>query len=242
MTPGTRSAEPSSPRAGGPSGQAPGAHGKFTPLTEELHGFLVEHGAREDEVLRRLREETAAMGDVAVMQIPPEQGALLTLLARVAGAHRAIEVGTFTGYSAICIARGLGAGGKLITCELREDYAETARGYFAAAGVAERIELRVGPALETLRSLPGDPLVDLAFVDADKVGYPDYYEECLTRARPGGVIALDNLLLGGRVLDPGCDDESARTMRALAARLGADERVDVAMIGISDGVVLARKR
>ncbi len=215
---------------------------KFTALTAELHGFLVDHGAREDDALRRLRRLTSEMGSVSVMQIAPEQGALLTLLARAIGAEHAIELGTFTGYSAICIARGLAEGGTLVACELSEEYAETAREHFDRAGVADRIELRLGPALETLRSLPDDPAFDLAFIDADKVSYPDYYEECLARVRPGGLIALDNMLLGGRVLDPDPDDESAQTMRALAGRLAGDQRVDIAMLGIADGIALARKR
>ena len=214
---------------------------KFTALTPELHRFLVERGAREDDVLRRLRIETEAMGEVAKMQISPDEGALLRLLASALGATSALEVGTFTGYSAICIARGLGSGGRLLACELSEEYAGIARRWFEEAELGERIEVRIGPAIETLRALPAEPSFDLAFIDADKPGYPDYYEEALARLRPGGLLALDNLLLGGRVLDHEAD-ESARTIRALAERLRGDERVDLAMIGVADGIALARKR
>ena len=154
---------------------------KFTPLNDELHDYIVERGAREDAALRTVREETAALGDIAVMQIAPDQGALMTMLARLIGARRAIEVGTFTGYSAICIARGLAEGGRLVCCELDPERAATAERNFELAGVAERIEVRVGPAGETLDELVaagGEPF-DFAFVDADKQGYDGYYESCL---------------------------------------------------------------
>ena len=223
------------------AGPGPGVE-KFTPLTVELHEFLVEFGAREDRALEHVRRVTAQMGSVSVMQVPAEQGALLTLLLRAIGARRAIEVGTFTGYSAICIARGLAEGGELVACEASEEYAALAREHFDLAGVAEVINLRLGPALETLEGLDDDPPFDFAFIDADKVSYPDYFEECLRLLRPGGLIALDNLLLGGRVVDPAVDDQSAQRMRGLAEQLGDDERVDVAMIGVADGIALARKR
>lgn len=219
---------------------------KFTVLDSELHDYLVAHGAREDEVLRRVREETAAMGDVAVMQIAPDQGAFMTLMAKLVGAREAIELGTFTGYSAICIARGLEPGGRLVCCELSEEYAETAARNLEAAGVAERVEIRIGPAIETLRELPEREVFDLAFIDADKTGYPDYYEECLGRLRPGGVIMLDNVLSAGRVVDPsGPDEESAPSVRAITElneRIRDDERVDLAMVAIADGLTIARKR
>jgi caffeoyl-CoA O-methyltransferase len=216
--------------------------GKFTSLDEGLHAYVVDHGAREDEVLRRVRVETAALGEISIMQVAPDQGALITLLVRAIGARRALELGTFTGYSAICIARGLPAEGRLVACELREDYAATARRWFAEAGVAQRIDLRVGAALDTLRSLPAGDRFDFAFIDADKEGYPDYYEQCVARLRPGGLLMVDNVLLGGRVLDPDPDDTSARAIAELNERIAEDERVDVAMLGIADGVTLALKR
>lgn len=182
------------------------------------------------------------MGDISVMQIAPDQGAFMTLLTRAIGARRAIELGTFTGYSAICIARGLAADGTLVACELSDEYAETARRWFAEAGVEERIELRLGPALETLRSLPAEESFDIAFIDADKENYPDYYEECLARLRPGGLILVDNVLAMGQILNRENDDERLLAIRELNERIASDERVDVAMLGIADGVTLALKR
>ena len=217
---------------------------KFIALTPELHDYVVRNGAREDEALAGVRETTAALGDIAVMQISPDQGALMTMLARLVGARRAIELGTFTGYSAICIARGLADGGRLVACELDPERASTAEENFAAAGVADRIEIALGPAQETLDRLvaeAGEPF-DLAFIDADKTGYPDYYEACLQLLRPGGLIVLDNVLRDGTVLDPAPDDEGGLAIAALNERVAADERVDVAMLGIADGITLARKR
>jgi predicted O-methyltransferase YrrM len=215
---------------------------KYNPLDERLYGYLLEHGVRQDGVLRRLAEETEAMGDISVMQIAPDQGAFMTLLVRAVGARRALELGTFTGYSAICIARGLAEDGVLVACELSEEYAEVARRYFDEAGVAGRIDLRLGAALDTLRSMPADESFDFAFIDADKGNYSEYYEECLTRLRPGGLIAIDNVLAAGRVLDPDPEDESATAIAALNERIASDERVDVAMLAIADGVTLALKR
>ena len=216
---------------------------RYTALDDELHGYLVSRGARQDELLRRLQEETERTeGEMAVMQVAPDQGAFLALLVRAIGARRAIEVGTFTGYSAICIARGLPDDGELVACELDSDRAEVARRLIEEAGLAERVELRIGPAEETLRAMPAQEAYDFAFIDADKPGYATYFEECLARLRTGGLIALDNVLLSGRVLDPPPDDESARSMASLNDRLRDDQRVDLVMLGIADGVTLARKR
>jgi caffeoyl-CoA O-methyltransferase len=215
---------------------------KFTVLDEDLYSYIAEHGARQDDALRRLAEETARLGGISVMQVAPDQGALMTLLVRAIDARRAIEVGTFTGYSAICIARGLPADGRLLTCDVNEEWAKVARRYFAEAGVEDRIEMRVGPGLDTLRSLSEDGAFDFAFVDADKQGYPEYYEECLRLLRPRGLMMIDNVLMRGQVLDPGPDDESARAIAKLNDAIAGDERVDVAMLGISDGVTLALKR
>ena len=219
---------------------------KFTPIDDDLHAYMVDHGARQDEALRRVQAETEAMGEIAVMQIAPDQGAFMTLLARSIDAASALELGTFTGYSAICIARGLRPSGHLVCCELSEEYAATAASNFEAAGVAEKIEIRVGPALDTLRELPATESFDLAFIDADKTNYPAYYEECLARVRPGGLILVDNVLGAGRILHPDAlDAESAGNVAAIMElndRLCDDERVDVAMVGIADGLTLARKR
>jgi caffeoyl-CoA O-methyltransferase len=220
---------------------------KFTSVDERLHRYLVEHGARQDDVLRRVERETAAMGTVARMQIAPDQGAFMTLLARATGAKEALEVGTFTGYSAICIARGLAPGGRLLCCELSEEYAETASRNLEAAGVADRVEIRVGPAAETLAALPEREVFDFVFIDADKQGYPVYYEETLKRTRPGGLILLDNVLGGGVIASPEDEvpEERRQTVGALREvndRLAGDERVDVAMLAVADGVTIARKR
>lgn len=223
---------------------------KFTPMTDALHAYMVERGAREDEVLAAVREETAALGeDVAVMQIAPDQGAFMSLLMRLVrgdGPGRAIEVGTFTGYSAICLARGLGQGGKLIACELDPERAATAARNFERAGVADRVDLRVGPAADTLLELTQEAerdadTYDFAFIDADKKGYDSYYESCLALLRPGGLIVLDNVLQDGRVLEPG-DNENANAIDALNAKLRDDDRVELAMVGIADGLTLALKK
>jgi caffeoyl-CoA O-methyltransferase len=214
---------------------------KFTPMSAGLHRYAVEH-SRQDEVLRSLDEETAALGDVAVMQMAPEQGALTTLLVRAIGAERALEVGTFTGYGSISIARGLTDGGTLLTCDISEEWTEIARRHFERAGVAERIDLRIGPALETLRSLdPAEPF-DFAFIDADKVSYPDYYEQALRLLRSGGLVMVDNVFRAGEVVDPAVDDEGVRAIRELNDRISTDSRVElVAMVGVADGITLALK-
>jgi caffeoyl-CoA O-methyltransferase len=215
---------------------------KYITLTPELYDYVVAHGARQDGALRRLADETEKLGDIAVMQIAPEQGAFMTLLVRAMGARRALELGTFTGYSAICIARGLAEGGALITCDISGDWTEVARRYFDEAGVTDRIDLRLGPALETLSELPDTEPFDFAFIDADKTEYPDYYEECLRLLRPGGVIMLDNVLRGGQVLNGDDPDQRTAATREVNERAIADERVEVAMLGVADGITLALKR
>jgi caffeoyl-CoA O-methyltransferase len=162
------------------------------------------------------------------------------MLVRLTGARQAVEVGTFTGYSSICIARGLPDDGHLLCCDVSEDYTSVARRYWERAGVADRIELRIAPAVETLRSLPTEPYLDFAFIDADKSGYPAYVEEVLPRLRPGGLMVLDNMLRDGRVLDPESDDDHA--IHALNEALVSDDRVDVVLLPVRDGVSLARKR
>jgi predicted O-methyltransferase YrrM len=218
--------------------------GKFTALTGELHQYIVRHGSREDAALADLRERTAALGSISAMQISPDQGALLKLLTRLTGGNRALELGTFTGYSAICIARGLSRGGTLVACELDSERAEEAKRNFAEAGVEDRIEVRVGPATDTLaelRSEGGEPF-DLAFIDADKESYPGYYESCLGLVRTGGLIVIDNTLMGGEVLDPPADREGSKAVAELNARIQADDRVEIAMLGVADGITLAQKR
>jgi caffeoyl-CoA O-methyltransferase len=210
-------------------------------LSPAVHSYLVEHGTPPDAILRELAEETARLGPIAMMQIAPEQGAFMTLLARAIGARRAVEVGTFTGYSALCIARGLPEDGTLLACDVSEEWTSIGRRYWERAGVAKKIELRLGPALETLRALPGEPLFDLGFIDADKPSYPAYYEEILRRLRPGGLVLVDNVLWMGRVADPAADDEQTRAIRAFNHAVAADRRVECVMLAVSDGLTLLRK-
>jgi caffeoyl-CoA O-methyltransferase len=215
---------------------------KYLELTPDLYEYVMETGARQDDVLARVEKETAELGSIAVMQIAPDQGALITLLVRAIGARRALEVGTFTGYSAICTARGLPADGELVCCELSEEYAAVARSNLEAAGVSDRVRIEVGPAMATLQALPADETFDFAFIDADKASYPSYYELVLGLLRPGGLLMLDNVLQDGRVLDPPPGDESARTLRDLNEAIAGDERVDIVLLPVADGITIARKR
>jgi caffeoyl-CoA O-methyltransferase len=214
------------------------ARGGLEP-TEELLSYLARYGARTDDVLDRVRAETAVRPDAA-MQIAPDQGALMELVVRLIGAKDALEVGTFTGYSAICIARGLADGGRLTCLELSEEFAATARSNVDAAGVGDRVEIRLGPAKESLAAIPAEPAFDFAFIDADKAGYPEYYELALARMRRGGLVLLDNMLQSGRVVAP--DTENARVVDALNRRIHDDERVDMAMTIAADGLTFVRVR
>lgn len=213
-----------------------------TPITEELAAYVVAHAGGRDDVLTAVERETAALGDKAVMQTSPEQAALLELLARMLGAERAIEIGTFTGYGAIRIARGLTRGGSLICCEIEQHWADVARRNVDAAGVGDRVEIRLGPAIDTLRALPPDPALDLAYLDADKTSYAAYYAEIVPRLRPGGVLAIDNVLMGGRIIDPAGDDAGARAVAGLNDDILADDRVDSVLLGMADGLTLVRRR
>lgn len=207
-------------------------------LGAEIADYLVAHGSPPDAVLASLIAETAALGPVSGMQISPEQGAFMTLLTRVLGVRLAVEVGTFTGYSALCIARGLADGGRLICCDVSDEWTAIGRPHWSAAGVSERIDLRIAPALETLRALPPDATIDLAFIDADKPNYAAYYEELLARLAPRGVILVDNVLWGGGVVDPARTDDHTEAIRAFNAKVAADERVMAVMIPLGDGLTL----
>ena len=211
-------------------------------LSAPVHEYLVRHGSPPDAILRELAEETARLGPISMMQIAPEQGAFMTLLARAIGARRAVEVGTFTGYSALCIARGLPEDGELLACDVSEEWTAVGRRYWERAGVAKKIDLRIGPAAETLRALPREPRFDLGFIDADKPAYPVYYEEILARLRPGGLVLVDNVLWMGRVVDAEAQDPQTVAIRAFNAMVAADARVDCVMLAISDGLTLLRKR
>jgi len=207
--------------------------------TPDLLAYLGRYGARTDDVLDRVRAETAEM-PAAQMQVTADQGALIELLVKLIGAKDALEVGTFTGYSAICIARGLGENGRLTCLELDPERAAIARANLDEAGVGERVEILVGPAGESLEAMAAVASFDFAFIDADKTGYPEYYELVLQRMRPGGLILLDNMLQGGGVLTP--ESENARVIDELNQRIHDDERVDMAMTISADGLTFVRVR
>ena len=208
-------------------------------LNDELLGYLARYGARTDEALDLVRAETAEMPN-AGMQVAPEQGALIQFLVRLIGAKDALEVGTFTGYSAICIARGLPEGGRLTCLEISDEFADIARRNMERAGVSDRVDIRVGPAGESLEAMASAPVFDFAFIDADKPNYPEYYELVLPRMRPGALVLLDNMLQGGRVLTR--ETESARVVDELNRRIHEDERVDMAMTVSADGLTFVRVR
>jgi caffeoyl-CoA O-methyltransferase len=211
-------------------------------LTQGVHDYLFAHIPPLDDVQRDLIAETETLGGISLMQIAPEQGAFMTLLTRLIGARRAVEVGTFTGYSAISIARGLLADGSLLCCDVNEEWTAIARKYWERAGVDNKIELRIAPALDTLRSLPAGEQFDLAFIDADKENYPNYYEEILARLRPNGVILVDNTLWMGAVIDPKAGDDQTNAIRAFNDMVASDDRVEAVILTLGDGLTLARKR
>lgn len=219
--------------------------GKRTlPLDDRLYQYLLSVSLRDTALDRALRAETDAL-DMGVMQIAPDQAQFMTLLVRMIGARRAIEIGTFTGYSALAIARGLPSDGSLIACDISHEWTRIAQRYWEQAGLAHKIDLRLGPALDTLNALiaAGEAgRFDFAFIDADKPALPEYYEACLTLIRRGGLIAVDNVLWGGSVADPANQGESTRAIRAFNSRIHQDERVDLSLLPIGDGLTLARKR
>ena len=211
-------------------------------LTHELADYIVGHGSPPDAVQLALIDETRELGAVAGMQIAPEQGAFLTLLTRIMGVRSAVEVGTFTGYSSLCIARGLADGGRLLCCDVSEEWTAVARRAWESAGVADRIDLKIAPGADTLRALPDTETIDLAFVDADKPGYPVYYEELLKRLRPNGVLLVDNVLWDGRVVKADADDDNTIAIRAFNDMVAADRRVEAVMLPLADGLTLVRKK
>jgi caffeoyl-CoA O-methyltransferase len=211
-------------------------------LAPPIHEYLVAHGTPPNEIQQRLIAETAELGRVAGMQVAPEQGSFMTLLTRLVGARHAVEVGTFTGYSAMAIALGLPEDGHLLCCDVDEHWTSIGRRYWEEAGVAHKIELRIAPAIETLKALPDDEVIDLAFIDADKENYANYYEALLPRLRRNGVILVDNVLWGGRVVDADVEESSTKAIQAFNDLVAHDERVDTVMLPISDGLTLLRKR
>ena len=206
-----------------------------------LHRYVLDHAPAKDPIAQALIDETAAMGLVARMQIAPELGDLMRLITQLVGARNALEVGTFTGYSALCVARGLPEDGTLLCCDVSEEWTSIGRRYWEQAGVASKIDLRIGPAIDTLRALPMEEQFDLAFIDADKPSYASYFDEIIPRLRPGGLLLADNVLWGGSVVDPQANDENTTAIRAFNDKVAADDRVEAVILPISDGVTLARK-
>lgn len=210
-------------------------------VTAELLDYVRRISLREDDVLRELREVTAGLPAGPALQVLAEEGQLLGLLVALTGARTVLEIGTYTGYSTLCMARALAPGGSVITCDVTERWPAIGRPYWVKAGVDDRIELRIGDARETLGRL-GPIRVDLAFIDADKTGYRDYYETVLPLIRPGGLIILDNTLFFGRVVDPAATDADTVAIRELNDFLHTDSRVDLSLLTMADGITLARKR
>jgi predicted O-methyltransferase YrrM len=212
-------------------------------LDDRLYDYLLKVGVRESDLLKELRAETSKLSS-AGMQIGPDQGAFMHLLAGLIGAKRALEVGTFTGYSSLCVASALPADGKLICCDVSEEFTSIARNFWRRAGLESKIELRLGPAVATLDALIDAkvPEFDFIFIDADKTNYANYYDRALKLVRSGGLIAIDNVLWGGSVADPAENSDDTKAIRALNDKVRADERVTLSMIPLGDGLTLARKR
>ena len=213
-------------------------------LADDLYAYLLRWGVHEPDVLAQLREETNSHPR-RQMQIGPEQGALLRLLVELTGARRCLEIGTFTGYSSLSVALALPPDGTIVCCDVSEEFTQVARRYWAEAGVTHKTDLRIGPAVDTLDALLADGgagTFDLAFIDADKRGYPDYWERCVALVRSGGVIAVDNVLWSGDVADPSNQDRDTVVLRRVNETIDADERVTPVLLAIADGMTLARRR
>jgi caffeoyl-CoA O-methyltransferase len=211
-------------------------------VSSQILDYVLTHSSPPDALLTKLRAETARRFPGRVtLQIGAEQGTFMTMVSRLAAPRRAVEVGTFTGYSSICLARGLAPGGRLLCCDVNAEWTGLAREYWQKAGLAGQIELRLGPATDTLRALPADEPIDLAFIDADKTGYASYWAEIVPRTRSGGIILVDNTFLHGRIFGPDPDPD-ARAIRDFNEEVIADDRVDLAMLSIGDGVIFAQKK
>lgn len=213
-------------------------------LDDDLHRYLLSVSLREPQVLRRLREETAGMPEHN-LQIAPEQGQFMAMLVKLSGARHALEIGTFTGYSSLVVALAMPNDGRIVCCDTSVEYTDVARRYWEEAGVTARIDLRIAPALETLDKLVDDPderQFDFAFIDADKTNNDNYYERCLKLLKPGGLISFDNTLWDGKVADESERDEDTDALRALNLKLHTDDRIDLSLVPIGDGLTLCRKR
>jgi caffeoyl-CoA O-methyltransferase len=212
-------------------------------VTPPVYEYLVAHGTPPDATYQAIQADTlAAAGDFAGMQIGPDQYAFLRLLVQIVGVRLAVEVGTFTGTSAAAIAAGLEPGGRLVCCDISEEWTSIARRHWDAAGLSDRIELRLAPATETLAALPHDTPIDFAFIDADKPSYIDYYEAIVPRLRAGGILVADNVLWSGQVVDEAIDDDNTRAIRAFNDHVVADDRVSKVMLAVGDGITICRKR
>lgn len=211
-------------------------------LGAAIHEYLVAHGSPPDAVQTRLIEATAALGAISGMQISPEQGAFMTMVTQLLNVRFAVEVGTFTGYSALCIARGLAPGGRLLCCDVSEEWTAIARTAWSEAGISDRIDLRIAPAIDTLHALDASESIDLVFIDADKPMYAAYFEAILPRLRTGGLMLIDNVLWSGSVVDASVTDENTEAIRAFNDMVAADDRVDTVMIPLGDGLTMLRKR
>jgi len=213
-------------------------------LTDELYRYLLDVSLREPDVLRRLREETLKLPE-ADCQISPEQGQMMALLVRLVGAKRVLEIGTFTGYSSTAMALALPADGRVVCCDHSEKWTSVAKRYWEEAGVTDRVELHIGPAMETLDRMLGEgkqDSFDFAFIDADKENDGSYFERCMKLVRPGGLITIDNVLWSGRVIDESADDPDTEAIREFNLSLAKDERIDLSLVPIADGLTLARRR
>ena len=213
-------------------------------IADEIYGYILDNSLREPPILEKLRRQTQEMPE-GMMQISPDQGQFMGLVVRLTGARRVVEVGTFTGYSSTVMALALPADGHLVACDESAEYTDIAARYWREAGVADRIELRLGPAVGSLAALLTEGAAgsfDIAFIDADKVNYAAYYERCLELLRPGGLVMIDNVLWGGRTADAEVDDESTAAIRALNAAIHRDERGDCSLLSVGDGLTLACKR
>jgi predicted O-methyltransferase YrrM len=217
-------------------------HAKFITLTPKIYQYLVAHGHNGDPLRAELAAETAKLGPISGMQIAAEQGTFMAILAAATGARSAVEVGTFTGYSALCVARALPADGKLLCCDVNAEWTGVARRYWERAGVANKITLKLAPAAETLKALPASHTFDFAFIDADKTSYSIYYEEILKRMRPSGLILFDNVLWSGAVADETKQEADTQALRKLNDFIAKDARVEAVMLGIADGLTIVRKK
>lgn len=211
-------------------------------LSDELHAYLLDHLPAVDEVAQSLIDATAALGSVSGMQIAPDQGAFLALLVRTIGATRAIEVGTFTGYSALCVARALPEGGSLVCCDVSDEWTSIGVAHWKRAGVDHKIDLRIGPAVETLRALPVDAAFDFAFVDADKPNYITYIDELVPRLRANGLLLIDNVLWSGAVVNVEANDDNTVAIRKTNDYVAAHPDLESVILPVADGLTIARKR